>query len=228
MDEVLRQFEERKTEVEEYVRYLELLEDDQTSLNTKNGRQEISKNFKNILIANSFLLLYNMIEATIRDVVLEIYECINSEKIPLDKLSDEMKNFWIHNKCKDKYKEEIFRIDTLRDFVSDFANKMNDDIIFDKSWMPFSGNLDARGIREILKKLGITEVKNGRNLVNIKNRRNKLAHGEQTFRSVGKDFSVQEITKLTKEVLKYLSKTIENTKTFINIKKYLKKGIHSI
>ena len=60
----------------------------------------------------------------------------------------------------------------------------------------------------------------GRNLVEIKNKRNRLAHGEQTFYEVGKDFSVNQLRAFKDETFKYLSNVIANIEMFIFDKQY--------
>ena len=71
-------FEQRKQEVEIYFSFLAILEDDEnTRLKYKDGEKVIEKKvsgtLQKILIANGFLLLYNLIEATVRNSILEIY-----------------------------------------------------------------------------------------------------------------------------------------------------------
>jgi len=85
--------------------------------------------------------------------------------------------------------------------------------------MPFSGNLDAREIRNISRKIGFSEVSNGRNLNEIKNKRNRLAHGEQTFYGVGKDYSLQDLTEFKDETFTFLQEFIDNVKQFMNEQK---------
>ncbi len=53
-----------------------------------------------------------------------------------------------------------------------------------------------------------------------KNKRNRLAHGEQTFYEVGKDFSVNDLFAFKDETFKYLSDVIEKIEMFILDKKY--------
>ena len=53
-----------------------------------------------------------------------------------------------------------------------------------------------------------------------KDKRDKLSHGEQTFYSIGKDFTVKELDGFKEEVICYLKDVIKNIETFIDLKKY--------
>jgi len=70
MDETKQDFENRKDEVENYFEFVAIFDDDDTRLQyRKDGEvkiENIQLQFQNILIANAFLVLYNLIESTIR------------------------------------------------------------------------------------------------------------------------------------------------------------------
>ncbi len=89
-----------------------------------------------------------------------------------------------------------------------------------KENMDFSGNLDAQKIRDLADNIGFNISPDGRNLLEIKIKRNRLAHGEQTFYDVGKDFSVEQLSVFKDETFTYLSDVIEKIELFICDKKY--------
>ena len=113
-------------------------------------------------------------------------------------------------------------METIREFVLDFANKIvtREVVIFSEEWMDFSGNLDAQEIRGLADKIGFPKSPNGRNLVKIKEKRNRLAHGEHTFYDVGRDFSVRDIIELKNEVFEYLDDVVRNVGIYINNKSF--------
>jgi len=57
-------------------------------------------------------------------------------------------------------------------------------------------------------------------LVEIKIKRNRLAHGEQTFYDVGRNISVEQLFIFKDKTFTYLSDVIEKIETFIRDKKY--------
>lgn len=228
MDNTKQDFENRKSEIENYFKFLLVFDDDNTKIQyDKDGKfvtEKIQPQFQIILIANAFLILYNLIESTVRNSIIEIYTAIEDNEITFDKLSDNIQKIWI-KQSTDNLKENNFRLETLRgdilNLVKDILRK--ETIKLSKDKMDFSGNLDAKEIRKLANEIGFGKVANGRNLVQIKDRRNRLAHGEQTFYDVGKDITVKELTNFKNETFVYLSGIIINIEKFISDKEYAKK-----
>ena len=226
MDETKQNFQKRKAEIENYFEFLSIFDDDDTRLQYKKKNkiitEKIHTSFKITLISNAFLILYNLIESTVRNSIIEIYTKIKEDEVNYEELSENLKKIWIKQNT-DNLKAGNYKLETLRDHVFDLAKKILDKeiIILLKENIDFSGNLDAQKIREIATDIGFNISPNGRNLVEIKNKRNRLAHGEQTFYEVGKDFSVNQLCAFKEETFKYLSDVIENIGLFIFDKKYM-------
>lgn len=226
MDNTRLNFEKRKLEINTYLDYLLLLDKDSIELKYTESQEvkykTVTPEFLTTLTANSFLLLYNVIESTIRNSIIAIYDNIKAENVTFNELSDNLKKLWTKFET-DRFKEGNFRMETIRDFVLDFANKIaNEDVVmFSEEWMDFSGNLDANEIRSLAEKIGFLKSPDGRNLVKIKDKRNRLAHGEHTFYDVGKDFSVREIVELKTEVFDYLDDVVKNVGDYIESKNYM-------
>ena len=219
-------FEKRKLEINTYLDYLLLLDKDTIELKYYENQEvkckQVAPEFLTTLTANSFLLLYNVIESTIRNSIVAIYDNIKAEGVTFNELSDNLKKLWTKFET-DRFKEGNFRMESIRDFVLDFANKivLNEVVVFSEEWMDFSGNLDANEIRGLAEKIGFLKSPDGRNLVKIKDKRNRLAHGEHTFYDVGKDFSVREIIELKDEVFVYLDDVVKNVGDYIASKSYM-------
>lgn len=81
----------------------------------------------------------------------------------------------------------------------------------------YSGNLDARQIREISKRLGVP-ISNeiiGDNLVKIKNCRNWLAHGEISFQEACRNYSENEIHSISNETFAFLDMVLKDYNNFV-------------
>uniref|UniRef100_Q3AQ42 MAE-28990/MAE-18760-like HEPN domain-containing protein n=1 Tax=Chlorobium chlorochromatii (strain CaD3) TaxID=340177 RepID=Q3AQ42_CHLCH len=225
MDNTKQDFEKRKKEIESYFNFLLIFDDDKTKIRyIKDGilvNEKINPVFQITLIANSFLILYNLIESTIRNSIIEIYEKIEADEITYETLSENLKKIWIKQKT-DKLKENNFKQDTLRGYIAEIANDIlnRETIRFDKDNLEFSGNLDARKIRDLADSIGFQKTVNGQNLVDIKNKRNRLAHGEHTFYDVGKDYTVNDVIEFKTETFNYLSDIITNIDHFISTQAY--------
>lgn len=177
------EYTKRLKEVTLYFDTIKLLDNGDCSIICKdiNGivkEKIIDNELAKIMKANGFLLLYNLIEATIRNSISAILNSISTDKLTFKLLSDNLKKLWINqeiNNTKDisKFKEK----------VSELSEKiLNDSLLeFSQECINISGNIDAQKIRDIAKKFGYLEPKDGRGLQTIKDKRNQLAHGEFTF-----------------------------------------------
>ena len=225
MNNTKQDYEKSKAEIENYFECLAIFDNDDTRLQYKKEGEviieKIQSQFKIILISNAFLILYNLIESTVRNSIIEIYTKIKDDEVNYEGLSEHLKKIWI-KQTTDNLKEDNYRQTTLHDHVFDLAKDIlnKEIIILSKKNLDFSGNLDAQKIRDLANKIGFNISPDGRNLVEIKNKRNRLAHGEQTFYEVGKDFSVNQLCAFKDETFKYLSNVIENIEIFILDKKY--------
>ncbi len=207
-------------EIENYFLFLTIFDEEETRLYYKIEnefvREKIQFQFQTTLLANGFLILYNLIESTIRNSIIAIYKKVKAEELNYKELSNNLQKLWI-KQTTDNLKEGNYRPDTLRQCVYNLVDEVlkNETIMFSEDKMDFSGNLDADKIRDLANKIGFETSQNGRNLVEIKNKRNRLAHGEQTFYDVGKDFSVKELHDFKKETFSYLYDVIDKIERYI-------------
>lgn len=225
MDNTRFDFENRKKEINNYINFLKIFDSDKTRISYIKGAElkteAIQRQFQITLIANAFLILYNLIESTVRNSIIEIYECINFDKLSYSELSENLKKLWIKRRISIEENKGIIK---YRDCIYKIADEVlnNDKITFSNKWFDYSGNLDADKIRKLASSIGFQYSTNGRNLEEIRMKRNRLAHGEQTFYDVGKDFSVKQIEEFRDETFNYLSVLIKKIEEFIENKKYLK------
>ncbi len=225
MDNTREDFNTRKDEIENYFKFLKIFDYDNTRLQYSIDGivhfERIESRFLTILLANAFLILYNLIESTVRNSIIELYLKIEEENISFDRLNENLQKIWIKQET-DNLQEGNFRQETLREYVMNIAKTIirKETIKLSKDSIDFSGNLDAQKIRDLAKQIGFNETRNGRNLVSIKEKRNRLAHGEQTFYDVGKDYSVSDLIDLKNEAFQYLNDIIQKIEDFIDNESY--------
>lgn len=223
MNHTITEYNKRLNEVELYFNTLELLDRGRCSISCtdilgKEISKEIDDDLSTILKANGFLLLYNLVEATIRNSIDAVLNSIHSSTVTFSSLSDNFRKIWLKQESKgivvEKNQEKIMSI----------ANTIleNEILSFEKDCINISGNIDAQKIREILKQFGGNEIGNGRDLKIIKDKRNNLAHGEYTFSEIGKDYSIQDLIGYKDETKQYLSKVINEIQDYIDNQKYRK------
>ena len=215
-------FKERAKEVRKYLIFLKGLESE--SINIKLGTppkekiKKVDEDLIKTLKASAFLLLYNLVEATMRNAIQAIFDEIKYEKISFDQIKPEIKKTIIKS-IKNHNPQ------TLLDKISSISL----DIIsatFDENNL-FSGNIDAREVKETAKIYGFSiktdarKTNNGEDLLTVKFNRNNLAHGFSSFNQVGKDVTVEELIKIEKKVVKYLSSILSNIEIYLDNKEYL-------
>ena len=160
-----------------------------------------------MLKANCFLILYNLVESTVRNSLEEIFSEVGSQGLAYKDLSDRLKTLWIEQYIVD-FKEGNSRFDRIRDLFKEFANDLlaSKPISMTQRSIAISGNIDGREIHSLSTKFGISHVNiDGSNLVIVKNKRNKLAHGELTFCDVGKDYSHNDLESVKSGTVDFLS-----------------------
>jgi hypothetical protein len=217
MTNTKKEYEKRLTEVEIYFNALILLDKGSckivcTDIVGSVSEQNIDNNLSTILKANGFLLLYNLVEATIRNSIAAIFESVQSKNITFKLLTDNMRKLWIKQEVKDITSDSIFKL----------TKKILEDelILFKTECINISGNIDAQKIRDIAEQFGYQKSKDGRDLVTIKEKRNKLAHGEFTFSEIGRDYTVRELIDLKNSTKTYLNEILANIENYINSEGY--------
>lgn len=223
MNTVLEDFNTRAKEVDGYFIFLESLIKETTKLAVSDDAgvqkiQSIDPELAKTLKANGFLLLYNLVESTMRNAIQAIFDELDSSKVSFDSVKTELKIIVLQNlkAC-------------APDKVHLKMSKISVDIItacFDPERL-FSGNVDGRLIRETAKKYGFSsdtdskKTKDGKNLLIVKTNRNDLAHGIKSFEEVGRDKTIEELLEIKEEVIEYLRQILKNIKVYLDNKEYL-------
>ena len=195
-------------------------------------KNEIEQNTNNTDLikmhkASSIIMLYNLVESTVRNAVIEIHDSINSQGVPYKNLSKEAQAIWIefkYNKFKEKKSKDIAsQITTILEDIFDVDyeryTKKN------KS-AGFSGNLDAKKIREsVCNKYGLNHNQrvqdNNGQLLKIKSLRNNISHGNKSYTDAGRNLGENDLKKLRKTTILYLREFLLIVEDFISDKKYI-------
>lgn len=153
-----------------------------------------------------------------RNAIEAIFEEFKNKAVTFDQLKPEIKLIVLQN-LKNRSPKKIYLT----------INQLSTDIItatFEREEL-FSGNVDARLIKEIADKYGFSyqtdfaKTKNGQNLVVIKSNRNDLAHGIKSFEEVGGYQAIEELLEMKEEVIEYLHQILENVKSYLDNQEYL-------
>lgn len=186
------------------------------------SRIAISNETKKILKANVYLLLYNLVESTVRNTLQAIYDHLETKGVSFHDVRDELqlevlKNLkrYIQNKDVVNFNQQI--------------NDISKDIVY-MTFNPsdrFNGNVDAKLVREKVEKMGFSVVaeafaRDGVDLLSIKSQRNSLAHGELSFCDCGKDLVASDLDDMFERTKAYLAALIQCSEGYIAQELYKK------
>ncbi|MBW4543023.1 MAG: hypothetical protein KME25_01020 [Symplocastrum torsivum CPER-KK1] len=220
---LFQDFNERAKEVSKYLIFIKNLEQETTQLsigiNAKNKIRKIDSDLEKTLKAAGFLLLYNLIESTMRIAIETIFDELSKENVSFDDIRKELKLVIIKN-IKDNHSPDNLLTNTKEIAVDIISASL------DKGKL-FSGNLDAKKIKNTAKIYGFScktnfrKTGDGSDLFTIKTNKKNLAHGLTSFKDAGKDVSADELLVIKKKVVCYLREILQNVETYLADKEYL-------
>lgn len=238
----LTEFKERSNTIRSFIYSIESLEKLTLEKGTNNPyinylRDHIeTKNFplEQLIIvqkSNTLLMMYNLVESTIRTCVAEIFDSITSEKVLYQDLVSSYQKLWFDQQFKTNKggwtpNENHRKI--ANDVITDIIQKTVS-IQFNLHKFKLSGNIDSNLLKEFsesfsvypLKTLEDDSVKTSINLV--KNLRNSLAHGSVSFRVATRNMTVNEISNYYEDVNKLLIEVIKKSNRIMSQRKYIAK-----
>jgi hypothetical protein len=227
-------FQERCSEVDQYFSLLKLIEREQCDLLFKHGRAQVRvpvrQEWIKTLKATSFLILYNLVEATVRDAITALYDKISKESMPIGDAKNEFIGIWVEQEFRllDKYSASPR---TYHELISRLVHETsgNSSLRIPADDLPISGNLDAATISKLCTKHGIPLkipkiARGGTELSSIKRQRNDLAHGILSFEECGRQITVPELMQIRKECVSYLRALLSQLERFADAKHYRKAG----
>lgn len=181
-----------------------------------------------VMKSSLFLMLYNCVESTVVNCLCAILKAIESDGCKYNDLIDELQiaslGAYDYNvkKCesKDEKNKHLKQQIDFQTGLSVFHLELRS-LMSSSSQGNFSGSLDAKEIRKIFSLLALDlSTMRCDELVQIKNCRNKLAHGEVSFEDFGRDYSIQYLQLSKDHTLNYLDDLISNVDNYLSSKAY--------
>lgn len=175
------------------------------------------------------MLLYNLIEATMRNAIETIFDELKTKRVSFDEVREEIRKIIInHVRDKDIQSTDALLLG-LQNISVDIISVTFDALVKKENKKRlFSGNVDAREIRNTARIYGFSsqtnniKTRDGSDLLTIKTNRNDLAHGFKSFEEVGRNTTADELLKIQKSVIYYLREILENIEMYLSNKEYLK------
>lgn len=215
MENTLQIFKERKDEINFFFSIMEKINND-----TQNQYKIDNKRFFKIMKSNFLLMLYNLIESSIINGILEIYDKLTEEQCSYKELIKELQKVWTDYNIIKIYGPTVgintykVRIRETIDTIINNAPMSFKDI--DKKILDINGNLDARKIKKLCDshKIRYKLKNNGECLFQIKQKRNALAHGDDSFSDCAKDFTINDLRKIKEDVFVFLENILDGMKNY--------------
>ena len=219
MNSVFVDFQTRSREVEGYFRFVLRLAGEELSLRKVQDNEaafsiqeheELLKTLK----AACYLLLYNLVESTMRNAVEAIFDELKTKGISFDDCRTELRQEILKNFKRRNMERLLPKLISLaRDVIYETFERSEN----------FSGNLDARAIRETAKRFGFA-APTGQQftmLQTVKDLRNDLAHGVKSFAEVGRNASPSDLEQARLQTVEILSQTLQNISGYLQNQLYL-------
>ncbi|WP_286258488.1 MAE_28990/MAE_18760 family HEPN-like nuclease [Pseudoalteromonas apostichopi] len=188
-----------------------------------NHIQDLSSEIGNVnkvaILKSAFIiLLYNVVESTTVLTLERVHEKVSRYKY--SELSQPLKKLFVEyylfgeNKNKQQSMLNLIMSNSLTfPGYDEFTKKVN----------LFSGNLDARELSKILGRYGIGKITslNKDKLLTVKNKRNKIAHGEVMFKECCRNSTFDELKSIKIAIFDALEQMIASTEIYFNQQRYL-------
>ncbi len=228
MSALIPEYELRVSEILVYFDFLENLLEKNAELHFPRGRKRkyvaCGEDLLKILKANTFLLLYNLIESSIRNGVTRIYDAVRSDGLSYVDICNELKAVWAHKQfAPDEGRRVENNAKRLMELIDSVL--MAELVLLDARDLPIAGNVDADQIRLLADKYGFrftagSKLKGGNLLKRVKDERNSLAHGYKSFAECGRDLTYEALVDVRKQVIPYLRQVLRGIERFISDRSY--------
>lgn len=220
MRNVKRELLIRKEEANNLICFIKYLEDNSLP---EAGYDVVT--IKTSMKANIILMLYNAVESTLTKSLERIHEKIKEKRLKYDNLCGEIKK--ILAVYYGYSMEKSANVSCAMDFVLQLADFINGNVCFNISYKElsqkypmYSGNLDSKEIKTVLKRYGIVYDEKCAELKTIKDDRNKLAHGEDSFEEIGRNLSIPQLEEMASRAFEYLEKMVNEIEGYLNEERY--------
>lgn len=228
MQNVRDDFDIRSGEILEYLDLIEFIESagsEITGSSQPPKKYNITSDVRKTLKGTVYILLYNLVESTMREAISHIHDSLSSQKIEYDNLCENLKKEIIR-----RIKSDTVALDSIIFKTKSGLGANLSIATFNKKKL-FSGNIDRNEIIDKSKIYGFStscdyaQTKHGEKLTTIKQHRNDLAHGNVSFSEIGKGVAYSELEKTALESIAYLDAIISNIEQYLNNGDFLNKTI---
>lgn len=230
METVLADFQQRADEVRSYLRLLKEMERPGSQLHNPNKASyrtsAIQDDWRRVSKATAYLLIYNLVESSIRSAFERLYQAIEGEGCTLRGLSKKLFDLWVDQKHRSITRETASPKNYKEAAAAMVQAVMEDQVAkLLANLLPMSGNLDADAIRDLCHCHGVpisvpSSTKGGVYLGVVKEQRNALAHGNKSFSDCGREVTVADLERIANQTQVFVRAILKNVKRAISVKAF--------
>jgi hypothetical protein len=218
-------YEDRVSEIEFYYSIIIEIERGSQKIQTIDNAR-----FQRILKSNFLLMLYNLVEACVASGLMAIYENVKNNGSSYTDFIDEIRLIWSNYEIGQVHTSGAGR-QAYEKRVQAIINQVisSQPIILNKDTRRFGGNLDAKTIKELCDKHRIRYVASDDDgcLRMVKDKRNNLAHGDESFGDCARDMTLTDLEHIKDEVLRFIKGILDGMKEYYDNKYYLLESINN-
>lgn len=179
--------------------------------------------------AGIVLMLYNAVESIITKCIARIHQALIDDCLCFDDCNDAIQKLIIvyYENAKSKSSnihDQVPYIIALHNYLKGHSTFSLSHDELSKYYTLYSGNLDAKEVRGVLKQYGIATDDNGElqvsELQSIKKYRNQLAHGEKSFHEIGVAITIQQVDQMIQKTQAFLNAVINTVSRYITNQQY--------
>lgn len=215
---VRQQYETRKAQVDGYVSQLAVLEAG-VVLHGDRGVVPLDPTFFKMAKAGALLAIYNLIEGTLRDSFIYLYDKASTE-VSYKSASDKIRAIWIESEFAALHENgtgtHAGYLAKAQEAIQDILEERH--LSLDRNTLKLSGSVTVERLEGLCAKHGIKTSKiqdaQGR-ITTVKEKRNNLAHGHESFEECGQQFTANDIREQQKVACIFVLKIIEAVEQYL-------------
>ncbi|WP_350642962.1 MAE_28990/MAE_18760 family HEPN-like nuclease [Psychrobacter sp. HY3-MNA-CIBAN-0198] len=196
---------ERLDEVKEYIEFINVLHNnlDDNEIEYINRDSQVSTSYRlsstleYTIYSSTYLMIYNLIESSANSIIYSIHENIDANGVKPHDLNSKLYRNFLRNFKNFLNEENILKLERNRSTSEEeMLLKLLSESYTKEGF--FNGNIDFRVLKKTAKDYGflikpiLGREFSAEDLLVVKSRRNKLAHGAYSFSECGKSVTFQE------------------------------------
>ena len=147
---IKEEFEKRIIEIESFYEILEIIEMEKPNISAYNINEDkdiilaINNQKIDILRSTAYLLMYNLIESTIYNSIVSVFNEIEDKNLRYFDIIEELRSYWLNSRYKhdNKSKKETI-INTILQITNEIFNNT---IVLVSNQINYGGSLDTKNI----------------------------------------------------------------------------------